>query len=91
MLKRASKTKLFKFSDEGYVPLNNQAKHNLFTNQEYAMKDTQNIQFQDFNQARIALAEVNAKITQPIPKAKLSKSLLMSQRAAEGAYYGLYD
>jgi hypothetical protein len=87
MLKRASKTKLFKFSDEGYVPLNNQAKHNLFTNQEYAMKDTQNIQFQDFNQARIALAEVNAKITQPgIPKAKLSKIVTDVRSApAEGA------
>jgi len=87
MLKKASKTNEFQWSDEGFVPLNNQAKNKVFSNQQYAVKDTQNTEFEDFNQAKKALEELNARIIQPgIPKARLSKVVREVPNApAEGA------
>lgn len=76
MLRKASKTKEFQVSHEGFVPLNNSAKRNIFVNQDKVIPGWQDVKFEDFGEARKALAEINAKITHPgIQKAKLSKTV----------------
>ena len=75
VLRRAQNPKQFTWVDEGmYIPLNSSGVNRAFSNADKAFPNSMDLKFENFNEAKKALNELNARITiEGMPKAKLSK------------------
>jgi hypothetical protein len=75
MMRRAENPKQFKWTnEEQYIPLNNSGKNKIFSNNDKILPGATNVKFEDYNEAKKALAEFNSRIkVEGMPKAKLSK------------------